>query len=417
MLEMSWEEACSRRLRQHALDQPVTAVEEVAGRLCGVHAQVMPAAEVALGMRVADVTRADVRAAIWDRRTLVKTFGPRGTVHLFPADELALWMSALDAAPKPSRSLPQELRLSDSQREEIFEAIEISLTGTELTVEELDKHIGERAGTWATELVMPAFQGMWPRWRVLMSEAAHRGALCFGPNRGRNVTYTRPEDYQPIDGASALAEVALRYLRAYGPATPAEFARWFGSTPKAVSDLFASMGDRLVQVEMNGVKSWLPTEEDEGQEADEGREADEGQDADDDADEGHEADEAHKADEVEQPKARENGSFGRVRLLPYFDPYTVGCYPRELLFPGRAFERALSRGQAGNVPVMLIDGVVAGIWHQRLTGAKVKVTVEPFGKLTAAYRSDLAEQVVRLSEILEAEPSIEIGTVTAGKHA
>jgi hypothetical protein len=332
------------------------------------------------------VTRADVRAALWERRTLIKTYGLRGTVHLFPADELSLWMSALAAAPKPTRSLPQELRLSEAQREEVFEAIAVSLTGTELTVEELDKEIGERAGPWATQLVMPAFQGMWPRWRVLMDEAAYRGALCFGPNKGRNVTYTRPEDYRPIAGDEALAEAAVRYLRAYGPSTPAEFARWFGSTPKAASDLFASLGDRIVQVELKGAKCWLP------------------------------ADEA-EADAEEAVSTEDEENAGGVRLLPYFDPYTVGCYPRELLFPGRAYERALSRGQAGNVPVMLMDGVVAGIWHQRLVGSKVKVTVEPFGKLTQAHRSELAEQVLRLSEILEAEPSIEIGTVTAGKHA
>lgn len=386
MLDMSWEQACSRRLRQHALAQPASAIEEVAGRLCGVHAQVMPAAEVALGIRVGGVTRADVRAALWERRTLIKTFGPRGTVHLFPADQLSLWMSALDAAPKPTRSLPQELRLSDAQREEVFDAIAISLTGTELTVEELDKEIGERAGSWATELVMPAFQGMWPRWRILIDEAATRGALCFGPNKGRNVTYTRPEDYRPIAGDEALAEVAVRYLRAYGPATPAEFARWFGTTPAGASALFASLGDRIVEVNLKGAKCWLPEDETDLSTAD------------------------------ESPEDEEDGGES-VRLLPYFDPYTVGCYPRELLFPGRAYERALSRGQAGNVPVMLIDGVVAGIWHQRLVGSKVTVTVEPFGKLTPEHRSELAEQVLRVSEILGAEPSIEIGTVTAGKHA
>jgi hypothetical protein len=376
MREMTWEQACSRRLREHALVEPSNGIEEVAGRLCGVHAQVMPAAEVALGVRVGGVTRADVRAALWDRRTLVKTFGLRGTVHLFPTDELALWMSALDAAPKPSRSLPPELRLSDTQREDVFAAIQIALTGAQLSVEELDKEIGERAGPWATELVMPAFQGMWPRWRILMAEAAHRGVLCFGPNRGRNVTYTRPEDYQPVDGAEALAEVAVRYLRAYGPATPAEFARWFGTTPAGASELFASVGDRLEQVDMGGHKSWLP---------------------------------------VEEPS--EANGVGGVRLLPYFDPYPVGCYPRELLFPGRAFERALSRGQAGNVPVMLIDGVVAGIWHQRLAGSKVTLTVEPFGKLSKAHKAELDEQVERVGEILEAEASVAIGTVTAGKHA
>jgi len=376
MLEMTWEQACSRRLDRHALIEPGEDIAEVAGRLCGVHAQVMPAAEVALGVRVDGVTRTDVRSALWEQGSLVKTFGLRGTIHLFPKDDLSLWMSALHGAPKPNRSLPPELRLTDPQREAVFEAVQAALTGTHLSIDELDKEIGVRAGGWATELVMPAFQGMWPRWRILQAEAAHRGALCFGPNRGRNVTYTRPEGFQHIDGQEALAEAALRYLRCYGPATPQEFARWFGTTPRGATDLFASLGDRLVEVQIEGTKSWLA------------------------------------ADDT-QASTVEAG----VRLLPYFDPYPVGCYPRELLFPGRAFERALSRTQAGNVPVMLIDGVVAGIWHQRLASSKVTLTVEPFRKLTAKHRSELDERAERLGEILEAKPSVVIGTVTAGKHA
>ena len=34
---------------------------------------------------------------LWEQRTLVKTYGPRGTLHLLPADELPLWMDAMRA--------------------------------------------------------------------------------------------------------------------------------------------------------------------------------------------------------------------------------------------------------------------------------------------------------------------------------
>ena len=107
-----------------------------------------------------------------------------------------------------------------------------------------------------------------------------------------------------------------------------------------------------------------------------------------------------------------------VRLLPYFDAYTVGCQPRELLFPGRAAKRALTPGgQAGNFPVLLIDGTVAGVWHLRHSGRKLDITVEPFDKLTATQRRDLDEQVERIGEFLEGQPQLTIGAVTAGGHA
>ena len=51
-------------------------------------------------------------------------------------------------------------------------------------------------------------------------------------------------------------------------------------------------------------------------------------------------------------------------VLPYFDAFAVGGFPRELLFPGRAWERALAGGQAGNFPVLLVDGVVTGVFQE-----------------------------------------------------
>jgi hypothetical protein len=84
---------------------------------------------------------------------------------------------------------------------------------------------------------------------------------------------------------------------------------------------------------------------------------------------------------------------------------------------GAPAERALAGGQAGNFPVLLVDGVVAGVWHQRRSGRRVDVTVEPFGRLTAARRRELDAQVQRVGEVLEATPRLTVGTVTAGPHA
>src|SRR5205807_10473228 len=110
--------------------------------------------------------------------------------------------------------------------------------------------------------------------------------------------------------------------------------------------------------------------------------------------------------------------FHSVRLLPYFDAYVVGSQPRERLFPGRAAQRALTpSGQAGNYPVLLIDGTVAGVWHQRRSGRTLAITVEPFDQLTTMQRRELDDQVERIGEFLESKPQLTIGTVTTGGHA
>jgi uncharacterized protein YukE len=380
----SWAEVCARRLDRHGLSAPSEGARpaEVVGAICGAHAQVLSAAELSIALRIAGVTRAEVRHALWTERSLVKTFGPRGTVHLLPTWDLPMWTGALSAIPASRSAFPEDVRLTPEQTDVVVEAIAVALEDAELTVDELTEAVVDRAGAWAGDLVMPAFQGMWPRWRQAMATAARRGVLCFGPNRGRNVTYTNPHrwlpGFRPADGQAALAAVVRRYLHAYGPATPQQFAQWLGAPRRWAAELFGSLSGELQQVEVNGATAWLP------------------------------------AGDTTPRSAAPQG----VRLLPYFDAYAVGCQPRELLFPGRAAERALTpSGQAGNYPVLLVDGTVAGVWHQRRSGRRLQVTVEPFGRLTPARRRDLDDQVQRIGQFLEADPDLTIGPVSAGGHA
>ena len=95
----------------------------------------------------------------------------------------------------------------------------------------------------------------------------------------------------------------------------------------------------------------------------------------------------------------------------------VAGQPRTLLFPPPAADRALAGGQAGNFPVLLVDGTVAGVWHLRRTGRKVAVTVEPLARLTAGRRRDLERQVARIGEVLEATAELTVGPVSVGPHA
>ena len=349
--------------------------------MCGAHAQVLSAAELSIGLRVVSATRNDVRDALWNERSLVKTFGPRGTVHLLPTRELPLWSGALGALPPSSSSLSADARLTPDQTDEVVAAIAGALADAELTIDELSDAVATRTGSWAADPVVPAFGDMRPRWQQAIHLAAHRSALCFGPNRGRKVTYTSPHrwlpGFQPTPAPDALAGLVRRYLYAYGPATPQQFAQWLSAPRRWAIQLFDSLAGELQQVDVAGTVAWV------------------------------------LAGDTEPAPVPSHG----VRLLPYFDAYTVGCHPREQLFPGAAAQRALSGGQAGNFPVLLIDGIVAGIWHLRRSGRKLNITVEPMTALTVAARQDLDDEVKRIGEILEGEPLLTIGPVAIGGHA
>jgi hypothetical protein len=67
--------------------------------------------------------------------------------------------------------------------------------------------------------------------------------------------------------------------------------------------------------------------------------------------------------------------------------------------------------------VLLIDGTVAGVWHQRRSGRRLDLTVEPLDPLSRRQRSELDEQVQRVAEILEGTARLTIGAVNVGAHA
>jgi hypothetical protein len=381
---LTWSGVTARRMARHALTEPATGLGPggVAGVLCGAHAQVGGAAELSIGRRIAGATRTDVQRALWEDHTLVKTFGPRGTVHLLAAADLPMWTGALSALPSSVPTHPEPVRFSSEQAEEVLAAIGEALADTELTVDELTEHIVDRTGPWAGEPTMEAFGGRWQRWRQLTSTAAHRGLLCFGPTRGRRVTYTSPQrwlpGFRPDAGQGALRTLLARYLHAYGPATPQHFAKWLSIPPRRAVELFDELAGRLEHVEMDDRSAWT------------------------------------LAGDTATPPQPHRG----IRLLPYFDAFVVASQPRERLYPGAAATRALSpAGQAGNYPVLLVDGVVGGVWHQRRAGRKLAITVEPLGELTATQRRQLEDEVDLVGAVMEAKPTLTVGTVTVGPHA
>jgi hypothetical protein len=378
---VTWTEANARRLVRQGLAAPAgSSPAGIAAAMLGAHAQVLSAAELSLALRLdGGRTRTDVREALWTDGSLVKTYGPRGTVHLLAAADLPLWTGALSAIPAGASPMPADVRMTAEQTDQVVAAIGDALAGAELTIDELTDAIVARTGPWAGDRVMDAFQDKWPRWRQMTHTAAHRGVLAFGPNRGRKVTYTSP-GVTPMESAAALSDLVRRYLHSYGPATPQHFATWLAAPRSWAIELFTTLAGEgaIEEVAFEGGPAWVA------------------------------------AGDTGFPDAPARG----VRLLPYFDAYAIASQPRELLFPGAAYERALAGGQAGNYPVVLVDGTVAGVWHQRRSGRRIAVTVEPIGKtLGAARRRELEEQVERVGEVLEGRAELTVGKVTVGAHA
>lgn len=97
---------------------------------------------------------------------------------------------------------------------------------------------------------------------------------------------------------------------------------------------------------------------------------------------------------------RASKPFRSVRILPNFDRYVLGCYPREsIVVPG--FQSRVFRPQAWISPTVVVDGVAKGTWSQRQKSGVISVQVEPFVKLSNAQKDLVEKEVARLGGFYE----------------
>src|SRR5437764_1628535 len=144
---LTWPQAVGRRLARHHLLEPAPAGDlvRVASEICSVHAQIGASAEIMLGLRVRDITRRHVRAALAESRTLVKTVGLRGTLHLLPTSEVPEWLAALRLRhPAEERRLSRlGIEVRDLQR--VVQAIGDIVGPSPITRPEFEAALAERA--------------------------------------------------------------------------------------------------------------------------------------------------------------------------------------------------------------------------------------------------------------------------------
>jgi hypothetical protein len=324
---------------------------------------VLGSAELTLWARVEDLEPGWVEHALWQERALVKTWAMRGTLHLLPTDEAPLWIGAQGALPprweKPS--WPRGFGVTPEEVAGILAAVPEALARRPLTREQLADAVARELG--AAHLTDRLREGF----GALLKPSAFLGDLCFADNDGRNVRFTRPDQWidgwTPMDPVEAADGVTRRYLAAYGPATREAYDRWLGAgSPAHAGRLIARLGDEVTEVETEAGPAW-----------------------------------ALAADVEALGQA---GPPEGVRLLPAFDQHVVGT-PRgtDAVLPAKHRDRVY-RAQGWLSPVLLVDGRFAGVWSHERKGGTVRVAIEPFRRLAPKARTAAEAEAERLAAFL-----------------
>jgi hypothetical protein len=358
---LTWKQALAWRMERHRLVDRATPSDlvRVAGEICGLHAQLMSSAELSLWARIDGLERDAVQEALWKQRALVKLWAMRGTLHLLPATELGVWVSALGTYTNRGMTGHPEIDV-------LTEAVGRALDGRFLTREELALAVEEITGE-------PKF-GEYVRfsWGSYLKPASFRGRLCFAPGKDGRVTLTTPATWLPggvdkPDPEDALREVTRRFLAAYAPLTAADLALWWGGFgPARGARMLAALGADAIEVEIEGGRAWVS---------------------------------ARDVREIASAEPRNT-----ARLLPAFDPWVVGASRRAPALLEPAQRARVYRAQGWISPVVLVNGRMLGVWkHARKGRRRLIVEIEPFGRLPAWARAQLEDEARRLADFLDGE--------------
>ena len=356
--------AAFRLRRHHLLDElPVDAVT-IARDICGVQAQVMSAAYLQLWTRNHTITREDIESALQKSRRLVKTSLMRQTLHLIPTDEFPVYIAALRQC-RRAGALGVMARCGISREEGealtpmIMEALATGPLGRAAIAAFIRPRVSKRVRYW--------MEKSWSHIRVPVAD----GLVCHGGGEGNQVTFIRVDQWLPtlkvknISPTEAQCELLRKYLRAYGPATLPDFSHWAGIPMQEVKPLRAVLEAELAEIP-GDKKNCILLRED--------------------------------------VAALNNSSATEpcIRLLPIFDSYLLAHREKDHLLRPHHYKRVY-RNQGWISPVVLIDGVIAGVWANKFQNKNMFVEIEPFGKLSKATKAGIAREAEHMAAFLDSK--------------
>jgi hypothetical protein len=309
-----------------------------------------PTCYLSAAARVTGFRLTDLDAELYGKRSVVRLRCMRGMAYIEPLDLLPVLFACTGEAPdKTLRRVGKYSGLGEAGVLALAERVEQVMAGRPpMTVREIRTALGADAPPGAKEALQFTVGMLGRTGRIVRAEV--RGSW-----RSDNYAYALWADWvgapvAEIDPAPARAELARRYLRAFGPATADDLKWWSGWTKRDTVAALADLGDEVTPVSLDGEvgsggvvdRAWVLTAE-------------------------------------MAALTGEAGPVHSVRLLPVWDTYLMayGASPagRARQVSGADYPKVWDKSGNGTSTV-IVDGVAAGVWE--LDPDAGTVTVAPF---------------------------------------
>ncbi|MCI0696874.1 winged helix DNA-binding domain-containing protein [candidate division KSB1 bacterium] len=358
-----WPQIAAFRLtRHHLAEQNQANLTTVCQNVCGMQAQLMAAAEMQLWARRHDLTRADIHSALWKSRALVKTSLMRQTLHLIPAVDFSIYISALKRSRVEAlRRIMSRFGIIPKEADAMTKSIVEALRAGPMTQPEIMEQIIPKVGKKLRKYIELA-------WSIQVFRLALvEGLICYGPEQDKKATFIRVDQWLPkrraVDEREAKEILLRRYLRTYGPATLQDFSKWAGMPMPEARAVWQSLEKELVEVNIEDKKMWLLRED--------------------------------------FRRLANSDLDGQIlRFLPHFDPYLLGHADKNHLVDADYYKRVY-RNQGWISPVVLLNGRVVGTWSYTRRGKQLSLEIEPFEKFSKTIHAGIEEEAASLGDFLE----------------
>ena len=377
-MELSARQIRAHRLRAHHLDQkyPFGELLAVAGT-CGLQNSPPGAWETAAFCRLKNCTLPQLHQALYQKKELLQAWSIRGVPLIFPTADSDVFLSALIAQEgedpwiytKGIGLALDHLGMSFSELLPLVEsAAEYLEDHTIKSKEELDRVLAQliaeqlpaqKQSLWNA----PSMYGAPDRQTVggaavsfLLRPCSFKGLVVFGEREGISPTFTSPLrwlGHKLVPSAQGTAELARRFLHAYGPATPRAFADWLGSTPAQAKRLWQQIEEELEPVTAAGKKAFILQSDRE----------------------------SFRCADTEEA----------LLLLGPHDPY-LDIRDRAILLEDTAAQRQVWR-TVGNPGVVLKGGKIIGIWKTRTQRENLSVSTTLWEPLSSPEQRELERQM------------------------
>jgi hypothetical protein len=316
---------------------------EIARSIAGAQAQDVYAGPLTFRSRSRKPTAEDIMRARTEERSLLRTWVMRMTIHMIPTEDAGWWLPLFEPGiEKWSRRRLTQLGMPAAQQDKALRVAAAALAEEgPLTRTEVRERIESAGVSLNTQTGMH-----------IALTAVVSGIACLGPDRGKTTCLVRREDWlgsaPAFDRDRALAELARRYLAAFGPATDRDFAYWAGLP---LRDLRAGLETIAREVEEVQV-----------------------------------GEETMLAPRGSLPRLPPTG---QIRMLGNFDTYLLGWKDRTFSVTGEHALHVKEGGGGWIRPVIVEDGIVVGGWRSARKGGRLEISLN----LPKAERERLGERL------------------------